>query len=122
MAKILIADDDSAALEVLSVALQSFGHEVSMASDGRDAYEQAVSGTPDLVFLDVLMPGMTGLEVCSALRNDPALSPALPIVLLTSLDIDPRQVERSGASGVLPKHHVIAAMRDTLSRYLGENA
>jgi len=122
MARILVADDDSASLDVMVVALQAEGHEVLCASNGQEAYEIAVAEQPDLVFLDVMMPVQDGYEACSMMRSDTSLPSNLPIVFLTSLDADTKMFEKVGASGYLPKRHMVVELRDLLIKYLGPDA
>jgi two-component system, OmpR family, response regulator MtrA len=69
-AHVLVAEDDERQAEVLRHYLLAAGHEVTVAYDGRTALAQARAELPDLVILDVMMPGLDGLEVCRALRRD----------------------------------------------------
>jgi len=82
VAKILIADDDGHIREVVRYALEKAGHRVVEAIDGDQALDQVARAEPDLVILDIVMPGPDGLEVCRRVR---ALGPT-PIVFLTSRD------------------------------------
>jgi len=81
MARVLVVDDDTTVREVVVDYLRAAGHEVSEAVDGAGALESVRSSGADLVVLDVMMPGIDGLEVCRRLRR---LSD-VPIVLLTAL-------------------------------------
>lgn len=67
---ILVIEDDSAIAEVLTYNLERDGYSVSRASDGRDGLRQAQMGKPDLVILDLMLPGMDGIEICRELRAD----------------------------------------------------
>ncbi|HIJ65854.1 MAG TPA: response regulator [Candidatus Hydrogenedentes bacterium] len=122
MARILLADDDAASLEVMVLALESEGHEVVQASNGQEAYEYTLSYRPDLVFLDVMMPIFDGYETCEMIRNDPEVSETLPIIFLTSVEVDKKKLEKVGASDFLPKRHVITQLRDLLVEHLGPKA
>ena len=82
MTKILIADDDGHIREVVRYALEKAGHKVVEAADGDEALIQVEREEPDLVILDIIMPGPDGLEVCRRIRS----SASLPIVFLTSRD------------------------------------
>ncbi|MCL4294115.1 MAG: response regulator [Anaerolineae bacterium] len=82
---ILIVDDQLSAREVLRGLLSGKGYQLVFASGGQEALIKASAQLPDLVLLDVMMPGMDGFEVCRRLRNDPALA-GLPIIMVTSLD------------------------------------
>ncbi len=81
---ILIADDDPEILTLLGIRLSKKGYVVIEAQDGNAAIERARKEKPDLVLLDVMMPGKNGWEVAKALRDDPALA-NLGIVMLTAI-------------------------------------
>jgi two-component system OmpR family response regulator len=82
MAQILVVDDDPHLREVLRYALTREGHEVREAKDGVEALRLAAAEPPDLVVLDIVMPGMDGLEACRELRK----KSAVPVVFLSSRD------------------------------------
>ncbi|MCC6695624.1 MAG: response regulator [Candidatus Hydrogenedentes bacterium] len=119
MARILVADDDTASLDVIALALSAEGHEVVCASNGQEAYELALSENPDMVLLDIMMPVYNGYETCELMRHDPSLSPTLPIIFLTSMDADKRMLMKAGATDHLPKRHMVQDLREVLSRHLG---
>ena len=122
MARILVADDDTASLDVMALALSADGHDVHCAANGQEAYELALTEKPDLVFLDIMMPVYNGDETCELLRNDPEVPKELPIVFLTSLDADTRMLEKVGASDHLPKRHMVVELRELLAKHLGPEA
>lgn len=122
MARILVADDDTASLDVMALALSAEGHQVICAANGQEAYEIALQEKPDLVFLDIMMPIYSGYETCELLRNDPEVPKELPIVFLTSLDADTRMLEKVGASDHLPKRHMVVELREVLAKHLGPEA
>jgi len=122
VATIVLADDDISCTEVMNVALTAEGHEVIEALTGKDAIEAVLEHQPDLVFLDVMMPVFDGFEACAMLRNDPDVSKNLPIVLLTSLEVDRKKMHEVGATDYLPKRHMITELRDLLVKYLGPKA
>lgn len=80
---ILIVDDEVANIEILSAALED-AYDICFATSGEEALEIARSGHPDLVLLDVLMPGMDGYEVCRQIKADPMLAD-LPVIFTTAL-------------------------------------
>ena len=79
-ATILVVDDEPQIRRVLRATLSGNGYEVTLAKDGQEAIEMAVREHPDLILLDVNMPGMNGLEVCSKIRS----SFSGPIIMLMS--------------------------------------
>jgi two-component system, cell cycle response regulator len=85
VATILIVDDTPVGREILEDLLLSPGYQFTFASDGYEALAQAAKIIPDLILLDVMMPGMDGFETCRQLRADPILA-EVPIVMVTALD------------------------------------
>ncbi len=85
VARILIADDDGHVREVVRYALEKAGHQVTEAKDGREALRACGAGAFDAIVLDIVMPEQDGLEVCRALRADPARA-RVPILFLSSRD------------------------------------
>src|SRR5690242_17543029 len=84
-ARILVVDDIEANVRLLEAKLQAEYYDVLSAPDGESALLAAATEKPELVLLDVMMPGMDGFEVCRRLRNDPATR-HIPVVLVTALD------------------------------------
>jgi cyclic di-GMP phosphodiesterase len=82
---VLIVDDEYIGRETLQSVLEGEGYELEMAENGLQAIEKAKKLLPDVILLDVMMPGMTGFEVCQRIRNDPQIA-EIPIIILTALD------------------------------------
>ena len=102
--RILIVDDLEANRVLLQEILELDGLEVMLAQDGAEALRAISESAPDLVLLDVNMPGMDGLEVCRRLRADPETE-ALPIILVTALSERAHRLEgiSAGANDYLTK-------------------
>ena len=83
--KILIVDDVARNVKLLADVLEAKGYEVFTAESGEEALKRIGQDRPDLLLLDVMMPGMSGYEVCEAIRRDPEMR-MLPVVLVTALD------------------------------------
>ncbi len=83
MARILVADDDIDIRELVEFKLSTLGHEVVAVPDGAAAIDACLAQRPDLAVLDVMMPGVSGLDAIRAIRADPALAD-LPVILLTA--------------------------------------
>ncbi|MBT4513215.1 MAG: response regulator [Chloroflexi bacterium] len=88
----------------MTYTLEKEGYEVVSASNGLQALMKAQKENPDLIILDVMLPGMDGFEVCSRLRNDPQTSP-IPIIMLSAKgqDADKSTGLRVGALDYLTK-------------------
>src|SRR5215207_7573699 len=82
---VLIFDDEYIGRETLPSVLEGEGYALEMAENGLQAIEKAKQLLPDVILLDVMMPGMTGFEVCQRIRNDPQVA-EIPIIILTALD------------------------------------
>lgn len=81
--KVLIVDEEIDALTALKVALEADGYNVMEALDGYEGITKARSENPDVILLDIMMPGMDGFEVCRLLKADPACE-HIPIIMLTA--------------------------------------
>ncbi len=82
--KILVADDIEQNLDLIDAYLDPLGHELIFANDGKEALDLAMKHKPDMLLLDVMMPGMTGVQVCAELRKNREFH-FTPIILITSL-------------------------------------
>ncbi len=102
--KILIADDEPDILEIIRYNLEAEGYTVFTAKNGNEAIEKAKQHQPDLIILDVMMPGKTGLEVCGILRQQPDFKNTL-IIFLTALSDESNEVKglETGADDYLTK-------------------
>jgi len=103
-AKILVVDDSDDIVEILSDLLQAKGYAICTAGSGPEALAQIEGEQPDLVILDVMMPEMTGHEVCKKIRENPATM-FLPVVMLTAADANVERIKgiEAGADDFLSK-------------------
>jgi CheY-like chemotaxis protein len=83
---VLIIEDEALTLVSMGNALQNVGYQVSMAHDGLQGIEMALKSAPDLIVLDLIMPGLNGFDVASRLHNDNTTS-HIPILVLTAMDL-----------------------------------
>ena len=104
MGRVLVVDDEPDVLLLCRLNLQQRGHELLEASDGSSALELARDRRPDVIVLDLMLPGMTGYEVLETLQQDERTSD-IPVLVLTakSLRADRERCHRLGASGFLTK-------------------
>jgi CheY-like chemotaxis protein len=93
MPRVLIVDDNQVNAELLEAHLDGTGYDTRTATNGEDAIRQAKEWNPDVVLLDVMMPKVSGFEVCRQLRADPATARA-GVLMVTALD-QPTDVERA---------------------------
>jgi diguanylate cyclase (GGDEF)-like protein len=91
MSRILIVDDEPAIVELLEEHLQSEGYETERAYSGEEALAQLDRSTPDLVILDLMLPGMDGYEVCRLMQADARLN-HIPVIMLTARSAVPNKV------------------------------
>jgi len=103
-ARILVVDDTPANVRLLEQVLLLAGYEVVTAASGEEGLAKVVFAKPDIVLLDVVMPEMSGYEVCRALRANPATA-LLPVVMVTALDPEAERVKGidAGADDFLSK-------------------
>jgi len=116
---VLVVDDEPALVDVVAYNLRQAGFEVATAADGREALEAAEAVRPDLVVLDLMLPGLDGFTVCRVLRER---SPALPIIMLTALGTELDRVLglETGADDYITKpfspRELVARVRAVLRR------
>jgi len=96
-ARILVVDDETANREFLEAALHEAGYEVVLARGGEEGLELAHDKRPDLILLDLMMPGLSGFEVCARVKTDPQTG-GIPILFVTALD-ETGHKERALAAG-----------------------
>jgi len=103
-ARVLVVDDVAANVKLLEAKLMADYFDVSTASNGPEALEMAAKVLPDIILLDVMMPGMDGFEVCRRIKADPNLT-HIPIVMVTALDQPSDRVQGldAGADDFLTK-------------------
>jgi len=124
MAKILVVDDDERNLRLAATVLEQAGHVVLSAVDGAAGVAAALAQAPDLVLMDVQMPGMDGVSALKCLRADPR-SAALKVVALTALVMkgDAERLLAEGFDGYLEKPIRYKAFLATVAALLaGGNA
>jgi CheY-like chemotaxis protein len=95
--KILIADDNQPNVELLEAYLAEADCEIAVAADGNDTLEKVAQFKPDLILLDIMMPKLSGFEVCRTLKGNPATAHIM-ILMVTALG-EPGDIERAVACG-----------------------
>jgi two-component system, cell cycle response regulator len=97
MPKILIVDDDVIITNLMQMLVSMEGHEPTTVNDSLQAMEVALSVNPDLITLDLMMPGLTGFELCELMKNDPKVA-HIPIVIVSARD-DPESRAKALQAG-----------------------
>jgi CheY-like chemotaxis protein len=95
--RVLIADDNPQGVELLEAYLSSSDYEIETASDGEETLRKVKQWHPDLILLDIMMPKISGFEVCKRLRADPATHD-MAVLMITALD-QPSDIERAVEAG-----------------------
>ena len=116
---ILVVDDNEAIARIIERHLTAAGYSVLKAGDGEQALTTVASRQPDCVLLDLMMPGMTGLEVLRQLKQAPATA-LIPVILVTAKgeDIDVAQGYREGAADYLTKPFSAVQIVDAVRKVL----
>ena len=119
--KILIVDDETDFLEVISARLEANDYEITMAVNGEEALEHVKNDKPDVVLLDILMPGIDGLEVLKRIRK---MDESLPVYIITAFSTDERfkAANKLGASGFIVKTEDLAKEVENITSALDMSA
>lgn len=123
MARILVVDDDSEYLEMINLLLERGGHQVSLSAEGEEGLQMALAEPPDLVILDVMMPGVTGYEICRRLRAEPETA-YVPILILTARGqpVDRDAALAAGADDYMSKPVTMTELSDRVEAVLADEA
>lgn len=121
--RVLLVEDEVNIAEAIRFILTRDGHEVTVESDGRAALARVADLAPDLVILDLMLPGLSGLEILSALRAAEATR-SLPVLMLTAKGQgrDREAAEAAGVSDFMTKPFANADMRAKVRALLGQGA
>lgn len=117
--KILVVDDSATEMILITTPLRAEGYEVITAKDGEEALRRLDDDQPDLVVLDVIMPGKNGFQLCRQIRNDARYS-ALPVILLTSKsqEADKFWGMKQGATAFMTKPFATDALLATIRQHV----
>jgi two-component system cell cycle response regulator len=119
--RILVVDDDPTSLKLLDLILNKEGYQVMTASNGLEALRKARLESPDLLILDVMLPGFDGFEICHRLRTEPATA-TMPIMMLSSKQqkSDQDAASKVGANAFLAKPVDRTALLAKVAELLGD--
>ena len=104
MAQVLIVDDSPTEIHILTTILQKLGHTVQTANNGEEGVARAKELKPDLILMDVVMPGMSGFQATRKLNQDPETA-SIPVIIVSSKDMDTDKIwgMRQGARDYITK-------------------
>ena len=119
--RILVVDDEAYVVRSLHFVLERAGYTVLEARDGQGALEAARRERPDLIFLDILLPQVDGIEVCRAVKSSEELR-SIPVIMLTakSQEIDREEAFAAGADEYMTKPFSPSRAVERVDAFLGE--
>jgi CheY-like chemotaxis protein len=122
MPQILLAEDNPANVSALKLYLEAQGYQVCLAGNGAEAIVMAQTQHPQLILMDIQMPGVDGLEAIEILRRDPDFE-QIPIIALTALAMptDREQCLAAGATDYLSKPLHLQTLKDCIQKHLFTN-
>lgn len=120
MHKILVADDEKNILRIIQFNLKKNGFEVITVENGEDAYNKIIECRPDIAILDIMMPKMSGFEVCSKVREK--IGKDIGIILLSAKGqkVDIERGDKAGADIYLTKPFSPKILLSNINKLLGE--
>lgn len=121
MARILIVEDNPANLKLAEVVLAYAGHVTLAAANGEEGLATARRERPDLILMDIQMPGMDGLEATRRLKQDAATA-AIPVIALTAFAMkgDAERIIKAGCNAYLPKPYSHTQLTEAVTSLLGK--
>jgi two-component system, cell cycle response regulator DivK len=119
MARILVIEDNTSNMALATFILESGGHTVLEAADAEAGLSRARAEQPDLILMDIQLPGMDGLQATALLKKDGATR-AIPVVALTALAMkgDKERILEAGCDGYIAKPMAYQVLLDAVARFL----
>jgi DNA-binding response OmpR family regulator len=119
MAKLVLIEDSKNLALALKGALELYGHEVIWISDGRDGLMTVKKNKPDAVLLDLMLPHISGFEICKAIKTDSSIFKTPVIIMSTLTDYDSKQrAEEAGADYFIEKPYSLKETLAQINSYL----
>ena len=121
MKKVLLVDDDEDFIETVKFYLTHSGYLVSVANNGEEVFAKLKISKPDIVLLDLMLPGMSGIEICKKLKSNSDLL-SIPVIMVTAKGAreDIKYSIKVGANGYIPKPfslpRLVERIEEVLSR------
>jgi two-component system, cell cycle response regulator DivK len=119
MARILVVEDNASNMQLVTFVLESGGHTVLASADAETGLTRARAEQPDLILMDIQLPGMDGLQATGLLKNDPATR-TIPVVALTALAMkgDAERILAAGCDGYIAKPMAYQVLLDAVASFL----
>lgn len=114
MSRVLLVDDNAAAMQATALLLRNWGHEVQVAPDGASALAAVRKWRPQLVLLDIGLPGINGFEVAASLRREPALGCRIIAMSALYREGDDARLAAAGVDQLLRKPLDVSFLRSLL--------
>jgi DNA-binding response OmpR family regulator len=120
--RILVVDDDPRLLHIVAMYLGIEGYDVATASNGEDGLKEVDSHKPELVILDIMMPGMDGVEACRSIRGNPATT-HIPVLMFSALsgDDDVERARLAGANKLITKPFNLVGLGHVVKSFFGSD-
>jgi twitching motility two-component system response regulator PilG len=121
--EILVVEDEESLLKLQSILLISQGYTVNGVANGQDALARIASYKPDLVLLDIMLPGLNGFEICQRIKSNEATR-HIPVIMVTAKKSseDMAKAEQAGADSYITKPFQAAVYMKTVKSFLSETA
>jgi DNA-binding response OmpR family regulator len=120
--RILVVDDDPRLLHIVEMYLSIEGYDVVTAENGEDGLKEVEAARPDLVILDIMMPGMDGIEACRRIRTN-AETQSVPVVMFSALssDDDVERARLAGANHLITKPFNLVGLGSVVNTFFPES-
>jgi len=114
--RVLVVDDDPRLLHIVAMYLGIEGYDVAVAADGEAGLAEIEKQTPDLIILDIMMPGIDGIEACRRIRANAATAQT-PVLMFSALSEEAEAARLAGADGMLPKPFNLPALAEAVKTF-----
>jgi DNA-binding response OmpR family regulator len=118
--RVLLADDDPRVLHVVARYLELEGFDMSTVEDGEAAVAAAAANPPDLIILDIMMPGIDGIEACRRIRANPETAET-PVLMFSALSEEAHAAAEAGADGMLPKPFSLPSLAEAVRSFFAQH-
>ncbi len=117
--RVLVVDDDPRLLHIVAMYLGIEGYDVVSSPDGAAALAEIAKQRPDLIILDIMMPGLDGIETCKSIRADPATA-EVPVLMFSALsgDADVERARLAGANHLITKPFNLVGLGSVVKSFL----